>query len=252
MANDVTVGIHAETDVPQAANKSKEAMTQMERAVEGLNKKMEGFGKDLVLSYIAPMVLLNKAIDFVMAKIEEHQQKIKDSFALAETGQSKFLAPEVSSTAREASRLEREKKEKELAGMAPAAVTEKMLVFNDEIFNRVMAGMSERKRDVLLKSGMTREQLAGGLSLDPEVQKMVFALSKTGPTSFDTLGVQNAVFGMGTISPLQVAMTAQLEESQRQTALLQKISDNQPKSAEQIDYTKRTVNGFIADRARPF
>jgi hypothetical protein len=47
-------------------------------------------------------------------------------------------------------------------------------------------------------------------------------------------------------------MTAQLEEAQRQTALLTKIADNTPEQVSAEDYTKRTKNAFIPRSPKGF
>jgi uncharacterized FlaG/YvyC family protein len=47
----VTYEIKGTSDVQDQTDKAKKSMGQMENAIEGLNKKMSSWGKDLVLSY---------------------------------------------------------------------------------------------------------------------------------------------------------------------------------------------------------
>jgi hypothetical protein len=242
---EVTYDIKGTSDVPQNVDKSKKAMSQMENAIEGLNKKISGMGKDLVLSYIAPMVLLNKAIDYVAQKIEEQRQKVADSVTLAERG-SKYVETDVSKAARETSRMDKEQKEKESARIAPQNVTAEALKVNDKLFKDVVSKLSDVEYTKLVElTGGNRDRMSGVLARRESVQKQVIDAMGSGGTDgnrIDSLSVQGSVFGMGTISPLQVAMTAQLEEAQRQTELLQRIAHGTPDRTTIPDPTKPPRN----------
>lgn len=238
MANDVTVNINGETSVPEAADKSKKAMGQMESAVAGLNKKIEGFGKDLILSYIAPMVLLNKAIDYVSNKIEENRQKAKEALEFAAKGESKELEPTVVRRAKIMQERATEIEEKAKAAEAKRVVTEDFLRNASEadmerFYKRLGPGAK------LLTAPLTYEYASKQESIQNAVRDVENAnmLREKGPKGggFDSLSVQNAVFGMGT-SPIIQSMQEQLDVQREQSETLRRIEEKLP--AKDEDYTK--------------
>lgn len=236
MANDVTVNINADTGVPEAVDKSKKALGQMEKAMEGMNKKIGDFGKDLILSYIAPMVLLNKAFDYVSNKIEENKQKAKEALEFAAKGESKQLEPSTVKLARTMTDRATEVEEKAKAAKAKEVVTEDWLRNASEkdlerFYKRLGPGAS------IYTQIMTYENLARESSVQNAVRDIENAnmLRDKGPGGFDTLAVQNAVFGMGT-NPVTAALDQQLDVQRQQVDALQRIEAKLPEKQE--DYTK--------------
>jgi hypothetical protein len=247
MSNDVTVTIGGETTVPEAVDKSKKAMGQMENALVGMNKKMENFGKDLILSYIAPMVLLNKAFDYVSQKIEENKQKAKEALDFAAKGESKELDPATIKMARnmqeQANRIEEQAK----AATARAIVTEDFLRnATDKDKERLHKRLGPLGAFMYEAGFGTYEDFSKNKSIQDAVRDIQNAnimreeeanRKVKDRTGLDTLGVQNAVFGIGT-SPLIGALNEQLEQQKRQTVLLEQIADKTPSIAGDSDYTK--------------
>lgn len=245
----VTYDIKGTSDVQEQTDKAKKSMGQMENAIEGLNKKMSNWGKDLVLSYIAPMVLLNKAIDYIAQKIEEQRAAVKEAMEFAKKGDSAYLSPETVYLARKFAEDERIKKEKEMAKTSKEETTSKYIEEGgrerrDKIMNSLPMG-----RMLRLQLGLDANS-AEAMGKEKDVQRVVDnmiagdmakAQVKQNQTGYDNIGVQNAVFGMGT-SPLIGAMNEQLEQQRRQTALLERIADNQPITAGDDDYTKSLKN----------
>lgn len=243
MANDVTVNINAETNVPEAADKSKKAMGSMEQAVNGINKKMESFGKDLILSYIAPMVLLNKAIDYVANRIEENRQKAKEALDFAAKGESKQLDAGTVYAARGVVARATEIEEKAKAVKAREVVTEDFLRnASDKDMDRFYKRLGGGSR-ILLNIPSPMDQ-AG----NKDIQDAVLAIQNANmlreeeernknkaPGGIDTMAVQNAVFGMGT-SPIIASMDQQLEVQRQQADTLRRIEERLPPREE--DYTR--------------
>lgn len=249
MANEVQVNINAETNVPEAADKSKKAMSSMELAVTGINKKMENFGKDLLLSYIAPMVLLNKAIDYVAGKIEEQRQKAKEALDFAAKGESKQLEKGTIYAARGIVERATEIDEKAKAIKAREVVTEDFLRnASDKDMERFYKRLGGGAR-ILLNIPSPMDQ-AG----NKDIQDAVLAIqnanmlreeeernkNKVG-TGIDALAVQNAVFGMGT-NPIITSMQEQLDAQREQNETLRRIEERLP--ARQEDYTKDTGSTY--------
>lgn len=249
MANEVEVNINGETTVPEAAEKSKKAMSSMEQAVNGINKKMETFGKDLILSYIAPMVLLNKAIDYISNKIEENRQMAKEALDFAAKGESKQLDKGTVYAARGIVERAKEIEEKAMAVKAREVVTEDFLRnASDRDMDRFYKRLGGGSR-ILLNIPSPMNQAANA-----SIQNAVQAIQNSnmlreeeernkgkGSGGFDSLSVQNAVFGMGT-SPIISSMQEQLDVQRQQSDTLRRIEERLP--ARNEDYTKETGSTY--------
>lgn len=255
MANDVEVNINAETNVPEAADKSKKAISSMEQAVNGINKKMESFGKDLLLSFIAPMVLLNKAIDYVANKIEENRQKTKEALDFAAKGESKKLDMGTIAGAREIVNKQKDIEEEAQAVKAREVVAKNFLEnASDKDMERFYKRLGPGSR--LMLTMATAESASTDKSVQDAIMsiKTVDALraeeernkAKGSRSIVDSMSAQNAVFGMGSVSPVVIAIESQLAEQQKQTALLERIASGTPPAVEQKDYTK------MPNRATPY
>jgi hypothetical protein len=240
----VTYEVKGTSDVQEQTDKAKKSMSQMENAIEGLNKKMSNWGKDLILSYIAPMVLLNKAIDYISQSIEKQRQAVADALEFAKKGDSKELDPSTISLARKKASREQEIEDKKKAETARAAVTEDFLRnASDKDMERFYKRLGPGSR--LMLTMATYESASKDKSVQNAVRDIENAnmlreeekKPKEQPGKFDSMSVQNAVFGMGT-SPLIGAMNEQLEQQKRQTVLLERIADNTPSTAGDTDYTK--------------
>lgn len=249
MANDVTVNINAETNVPEAADKSKKAMSQMENAMDGINKKMSSFGKDLILSYLAPMVLLNKAFDYVSQKIEENKQKAKEALEFAAKGESKELDPFTVRRARSMTEKANEIEEKQKAATARAVVAEDFLRnASDKDMERFYKRLGPGSK--LMLTMATYESASKDKSIQDAIQAIdnantmkeeEAAAKGKSPSTIDSMAVQNAVFGMGT-SPIIASMQEQLDVQRQQADTLRRIEERLPPREE--DYTKNTESTY--------
>ena len=110
MAQVVEYQIKGTSDVPQQTAKAKTAMSELDRQTQAVTKKFSEFGKDFILGFFAPMVLLQSAINFVTASIERRRKDIADALAFAEKAEAKLFA---SQQEIEAARQARERKEEE-------------------------------------------------------------------------------------------------------------------------------------------
>lgn len=75
--------IKGKSDVEQVVGRAKASVGQLQQFTAAVGKKLSEFGKDFALSYLAPVMLLNKAIDFIGRKIEERHARIQEAMALA-------------------------------------------------------------------------------------------------------------------------------------------------------------------------
>jgi hypothetical protein len=92
MSTDVNYSIKGTTDVPEKVDKSKKAMSDFERQTAAVQKKFGDFGKDVFMSFFAPMVLLHSAINFVSAAIEARKREVKEALDFASTAEAKLYA----------------------------------------------------------------------------------------------------------------------------------------------------------------
>ena len=92
MSTDVNYSIKGTTDVPEQVDKSKKAMSEFERQSQQVQNKFKNFGKDVFMSFFAPMVLLHSAINFVSAAIENRKREIQEALDFANTAEAKLYA----------------------------------------------------------------------------------------------------------------------------------------------------------------
>lgn len=75
--------IKGKSDVEQVVGRAKASVGQLQQFTTAVGKKLSEFGKDFAMSYLAPVMLLNKAIDFISRKIEERHARIQEAMDLA-------------------------------------------------------------------------------------------------------------------------------------------------------------------------
>jgi hypothetical protein len=241
----VTYEVKGTSDVQEQTDKAQKAMGQMEKAIEGLNKKMSTWGKDLILSYIAPMVLLNKAIDYIAASIEKQRQAVADAVEFTRKGESKELDPAFVYLARKRAEQEQTATDKEKAKVGRQVETEKFLENASEqdmqrlfkrlgpgselLYNLGFARRSAYAEDTSIQNAVRDIQNADRMREEEERNK------GKGPGGIDTMAVQNAVFGMGT-SPIITSMQEQLDVQRTQADTLRRIEERLPPREE--DYTR--------------
>jgi hypothetical protein len=70
MSNVIKFSINGDTNAEQVTEKVKKSVSNLEKNMEGVQNRFKSFGKDLFLSFAAPMVLLNAAISAISASID--------------------------------------------------------------------------------------------------------------------------------------------------------------------------------------
>ncbi|MEY4402332.1 MAG: hypothetical protein RIR91_367 [Verrucomicrobiota bacterium] len=110
MAQVVEYQIKGTSDVPQQTAKAKAAMSELDKQTQAVTKKFTEFGKDFILGFFAPMVLIHSAINFITAAIEQRRKDIADALAFADQAEAKLFA---SQQEIEAARQARERKQAE-------------------------------------------------------------------------------------------------------------------------------------------
>ena len=86
--------LSGKSDVPQKMAEAKGSVDAFSRASEGISRKFKDAFKDIALGFIAPMILVQKAIGFITDKIEEAKRKAQEARDFAKEEESKkYAAP---------------------------------------------------------------------------------------------------------------------------------------------------------------
>jgi hypothetical protein len=252
MGQDLSVNIKTTSDVPQAMDRAKTATTEFGKQAEAVNKRFKESIKDILLSTAGPMA----ALALVTNRINEYFEKIKqaqvDANQSAIDGINERMAKEDVYYARKVARLKEDRKEAESAKLQPQTTAFEFLM-NDPRAKDTF-GFKPSKLPAFGLPGVTvGEQIAEGMSKKANVQEQVRQiiaedLAKNGMIPKSGEGVKDKtatnfkgpegfsnVVGVGA-NPVIEAMSAQLEEAQKQTALLQQIASKGADS--QTDFTK--------------
>lgn len=238
MAQSLELNIKTTSEVPQAMEKAKAATVSFGKQVEDIQKKMSTAFKDIAFAFVAPLVLLNKAISMISDSIERSKQEVKDLRDFAATSNSQFLDPKTKYLANLRVATDRERMER---GMAPKATTEEYAYFlqNDPRSRQVLESAGIGANLKALVAGVFSsgdEGAAKSLASNPEIKSAIDRIiekaaadsAKKGteeqkPTTFKSPEGFSNVIGVGA-NPVMEAMTLQLEEAKKQTALLEQIA----------------------------
>ncbi len=179
MSNIIKFSINGDTNAEQVTEKVKKSVSALEKNIEGIENRFKSFGKDLFLSFAAPMVLLNSAMNMISGAIERNQQKVQDAHDLAVKGESRFVDKGTVTVARENENRRRELAEKELAKIAAERETKEALEQGgfagfggeaDEVlaeYNKRNAGFLGDMKSMMMYFGLT------DMSKNEEIQAIV-------------------------------------------------------------------------------
>jgi len=249
MAQELTVNIKTTSDVPQAMDKAKSATVSFGKQVEDIQRKFSTAFKDIAFSFVAPLVLLNTAINYISAAIEKRKQDIKEAYDFAVRAESKYLDSETVVLAKTRAAKEQDDKDREMAKTAKQTEFTKFLE---------QPGMRDKVADEIggfrgfrLKYGLdanSAEDMAKAADVQGVISKMIAPLvdaskktveDKKQPSGTNFKGPEgfSNVVGVGA-NPVMEAMNLQLEEAQKQTALLEVIARPATGGGVPVDFTK--------------
>lgn len=238
MAQSLELNIKTTSDVPQAMDRAKTATVSFGKQVEDIRRKFSTSFKDIILGFLAPMVVLNSVINAIQASFEKNRQNMAEAMRFAELGESKFISAE-------ARYLAAEKKRREAEGSASKAKMGEEELIKDflkndprtaEIFKTLSQGTIYGLGQAELRGTLTpgtsgEEQMLAYAVKNLEIRKAVLdiikkdmGISPTG-TQKDFKGPEgfSNVVGVGA-NPVMEAMNAQLEETKKTNEILQKIA----------------------------
>ncbi len=124
MSNVIKFSINGDTNAEQVTEKVKKSVSALEKNIEGIENRFKSFGKDLFLSFAAPMVLLNAAMSSISAAIEKNRQAVQDAKAVAEGGGNKYMREGTVTSAQEAARRRQDALDRKNAKLAAEALAE--------------------------------------------------------------------------------------------------------------------------------
>ena len=242
MSQDLTVNIKTTSDVPQAMDRAKSATVGFGKQVEDIQKKFSMAFKDVFLSFLGPLALLGVAMNYIGKLIDDNRKKHEEANQAAIDGTNALMSAEDNYYANKRNNEKKDQKNVEQAKTTREDVTKSFMIAERD---RAFEVMSKEQQAAFL-SGTSMNDIAK----DPEYQKKIQLLiaedmkknplppteaakqaNFKGPEGFSN------VVGVGA-NPVMEAMNLQLEEAQKQTALLEKIAS--PEGGVPKDFTKDT------------
>jgi hypothetical protein len=127
MSNIIKFSINGDTNAEQVTEKVKKSISTLEKNMEGIENRFKSFGKDLFLSFAAPMVLLNAAMSSISAAIEKNRQAVQDAKAVAEAGGNKYMREGTVTSAQEVARRRQDALDRKNAKLAATALAEEQM-----------------------------------------------------------------------------------------------------------------------------
>jgi hypothetical protein len=236
-------GLEGQTNVDQVADKTKKGLDGIEKNAKRVGDAFGMSMSSIFLRFLGPMALLQAAISWVSTAIDESKQKAKEAMDLAVKGESMAVKAETSYLARKYASEDQTKKEEDLAKEADVATTQRYIEENGtKVMNKM--GVSGWLKYGLARTGYAAQQedvqqAVRELAAEEMKNGGTSALAPKGTDFKSPEGFSNVV-GVGA-SPVLEAMTAQLEETRRQTELLDQIASQAAGS--DTDFTKDPLEG---------
>jgi hypothetical protein len=179
MSNVVKFSINGDTNADQVTDKVKKSISNLEKNIEGINSKFKSFGKDLFLSFAAPMVLVTSALSLISKMIEENQRKQEEATRAAIDGTNELISAEDRYWANKRDKQKKSIESQEQAALAREQITKDFLLNTTQgaaIMQLKGAGEDPTMPawlKALKRISGGREKDAGLLAKSPEVQMAV-------------------------------------------------------------------------------
>jgi hypothetical protein len=241
MAQDLTVNIKTTSDVPQAMDRAKGATVSFGKQVDDIQKKFSSAFKDVFIGFVAPMILVQKALGLITDAIAEANRLAKEGVDIISKGETKIATSEEAKMAQFLKAKDASEAEAKAVKAGRREMTEKYLTETPE--GKAILQAENEKRSYedyvnpkILADVPKFQQMALEAFLKSEEGKKfqpIFDSKKDqnfkGPDGFSN------VIGVGS-NPVLEAMNEQTELHRQQVALLQQIA-NGP-SGQPVDFTK--------------
>lgn len=270
MAQSLEVNIKTTSDVPKAMDKAKAATAGFAKQIDEIGKKFGNSFKDIFLSFLGPMAILTTVLTLIGKMIAENQRKREEAHQAAINDTNELMSAEDRFYEKRKANEKKLKETKAEAKLTREEVTSDFLLRDPRgkklvqekiddypgeknAFNDAMERENNKlKNDITL--GLYPNIVRSEMSEDKNVQDIVQAMiakdaadeakknppAPTGPTSFKTPEGFGNVVGVGA-NPVMEAMTLQLEESRKQTTLLESIASKSGGGGVPVDFTKSPI-----------
>ena len=253
MAQSLEVNIKTTSDVPQAMDKAKAAVGGFGSQIEGISKKFGNSFKDIFLSFLGPMAILTTVLALIGKMIADNQRKSAEANQAAIDGTNNLMSAEDRYYANKRANEKKAIETKEQAKLSREDITRDFL--RNDPRGQAIVNQNQIIRPMFptLKGAITGKEeridtsgfIAGSKGIQDQVQALIAAdmaknpaaVAPTGPTSFKTPEGFGNVVGVGA-NPVMEAMTLQLEEARKQTALLESLNNKSPGGGVPVDFTK--------------
>ena len=240
MSQDLTVNIKTTSDVPQAMDRAKGATVSFGKQVEDIQKKFSMAFKDVFLSFLGPLALLGIAMNYIGKLIDDNRKKHEDANQAAIAGTNELMSAEDKYYANKRNNEKKAKETVEEAKTSREDVTKSFLTTDPRGRPMLFEFAEEQRKLGTNKIGPS--EASEDKAMQDRVQKILAEDMSKNPlptaaqgTAFKGPEGFSNVVGVGA-NPVMEAMNAQLEEAQKQTALLQQIAS--PEGGVPKDFTK--------------
>jgi hypothetical protein len=234
MAQSLEVNIKTTSDVPQATEKAKAAVTGFDKQLADISKKFSTSFKDIFLSFLGPMALVTTAIAFIGKLIADNQKKHEDAYQAAINDTNDLMTAEEKYYTKKYELDKKDKEKREEAATSREDVTRHFLANDPRGQALVPAPMAEPAGAPTIAAwdrARTLDMMSKDKSFQDKVQAMIAEDMKKNPlpiaeakavTSFKSPEGFGNIVGVGA-NPVMEAMGLQLEEAKKQTQLLEEI-----------------------------
>ena len=240
----LTTSIDATTNIPSVIERAKASFVGFDKQVGDIGKRFSTGFKDIFLGFFAPMAIFQTVMGFITDGIAKAKQDAQDGLDLIAKGETLYASAEEKKMA---AFFKAKKAREDEIKSAEAGKIELTKRFLEE---------TPKGQEMLAKVGYEASRAAGQYVHVPsavaaqmkDVQdaalkaflespegKMYQPIFGDKKDAFKTPEGFSNVVGVGP-SPVMEAMAAQLEEAQKQTALLEKIAGEAPGVSN--DFTK--------------
>jgi len=232
-------------------DKAKTAVNGFGSQIEGIGKKFGSSFKDIFLSFLGPMAILSGVLAFIGKAIADNQRKNEEAHQAALNNTNELMSAQDRFYANKREKEKLTKEQIEQAKLERENVTKEFLQ-NDPRGLQILKGERDPSQGIGLGmgGGVNAPKDITRLSRDKSIQDQIQAIlakdiannpaakaAPTGATSFRTPEGFGNVVGVGA-NPVMEAMTLQLEESRKQTALLESLNNKSPGGGVPVDFTK--------------
>lgn len=251
MAQDLGINIKTTSDVPQAMDKAKTAVTGFDKQLQDIRNKFGTSFKDIFLSALGPMALVASATALIGKLISDNQKRQEEANQAAIDGTNKLMSAEDRYYANKRNNEKKAKAEVEQANLTREEVTFDFLK-RDPRGKKIM---EENKLGVFdPRRGIVHEPTR--LSKIKEIQDLVQAMIASDMKTNAALNVQTEsadakagafkgpdgisnVIGVGP-NPVLDNLTRQLDIQEQ---ILEHIKETRPRlGASDIDFTKTPID----------